>query len=186
MSIHSKYFDSIRILSAKKTKRESDKPECQWEGCKEKGSHKAQSGGQTKTTQYLYFCIKHIREYNKNYFQNIILQKETTASSSSATIRTSHNFSSMHSGTASYQNRILGKQNQSNQKPHHRKLKTLEAKAFATLGLTENTSQAQIKTQCKTLIKLYHPDSNGGNRNSEKRFNEILQAYHLLKKYGFC
>jgi curved DNA-binding protein CbpA len=67
-----------------------------------------------------------------------------------------------------------------------RKLKTLEAKAFDTLGLSANTKQEEIKRRYKELVKKHHPDANGGDRGSEERFRAVVQAYQLLKQSGFC
>jgi DnaJ-class molecular chaperone len=65
-------------------------------------------------------------------------------------------------------------------------LKTLEAKAFDTMGLGANATAKDIKTRYKELVKKHHPDANGGDRGSEDRFREVIQAYQLLKQNGFC
>jgi len=204
MSINSKYFDSIRIRSGKKAKSEPDTPQCQWEGCDKPGTHRAPAG-RNREGQYFHFCIDHVREYNKNfnYFSGLTdgeiakFQKDaitghrpTWKTSSSNTARASQDFSSMRSGSASYQRRVRDPfnmfHNQAETPVRPRKVKTLEAKAFATLGLEEGASSAKIKAQYKALVKLHHPDSNGGDRSSEDRFRDVLQAYNLLKQAGFC
>ena len=70
--------------------------------------------------------------------------------------------------------------------PRQRKLKTLEAKAFETLGLGASATAADIKAAYKDLVKKHHPDANGGDRGSEERFRAVIQAYQLLKQAGFC
>jgi len=204
MSINSKYFDSIRIRSGKKARSEPDTPQCQWEGCEKPGTHRAPAG-RNREGQYLHFCIDHVREYNKNfnYFSGLTdgeiarFQKDaitghrpTWKTSSGGTARASQDFSRWRSGSASYQNRLRNPFNvfssQPAARPRERKLKTLEAKAFTTLGLEASATSAKIKAQYKALVKLHHPDSNGGDRSSEDRFREVLQAYKLLKKAGFC
>ena len=35
------------------------------------------------------------------------------------------------------------------------------------------------------LVKRHHPDANGGDRGSEDRLREIIQAYNYLKICGF-
>jgi DnaJ-class molecular chaperone len=67
-----------------------------------------------------------------------------------------------------------------------RKLKTLEAKAMETLGLEMNASGEAIKARYKELVKRHHPDANGGDRGSEDRFRDVLQAYRVLKQAGLC
>jgi DnaJ-class molecular chaperone len=70
--------------------------------------------------------------------------------------------------------------------PRARKLKTLEAKAFDTLGLSAGATGEDIKSAYKMLVKKHHPDANGGDRGSEERFRAVIQAYQLLKQAGFC
>ena len=36
----------------------------------------------------------------------------------------------------------------------------------------------------KELVKRHHPDSNGGDRGSEEKLREIIQAYNYLKQAG--
>ena len=59
MKLSSKYFDEIR---SKKTEKES-KRDCESLGCKESGDYIAKS----KNGKVNYYCIEHIRLYNKNY-----------------------------------------------------------------------------------------------------------------------
>ncbi|RCL01055.1 MAG: Heat shock protein DnaJ [Candidatus Tokpelaia sp. JSC188] len=204
MSIDSKYFDSIRIRSGKKTRSESDIPRCQWKGCIRSGTHRGPVG-RNREGEYLYFCITHIREYNKNFnyfsdfsdgeilkFQQdaITGHRPTWKTFSENTTRASQHFSHLRSGSASYRSRLRYSFNLLNEqepaRPRQRKFKTLEIKAFATLGLEEGASSSKIKEKYKALVKLHHPDSNGGDRSSEGRFREVLQAYNLLKQAGFC
>ncbi|UXN74718.1 DnaJ domain-containing protein [Devosia sp. A8/3-2] len=43
----------------------------------------------------------------------------------------------------------------------------------------------QIKAAYKTLVKIHHPDANGGDKSSEDRLRTIIVAYSHLKKAGF-
>jgi len=204
MTLHSKYFDSIRIRSRAKVKQEPQKQQCQWAGCDKEGSCRAPAG-RGREGQYLYFCTEHVREYNKNfnYFSGLDddaiakLQKDaltghrpTWTTSSNGTARTAHEFSRLRSGSAAYQNRMRDPSNLFGAKAtpplRRRKLKTLEARAFATLELAETASGEEIKIQYKALVKRHHPDANGGDRTSEDRLRDVLQAYNLLKQAGFC
>jgi len=45
---------------------------------------------------------------------------------------------------------------------------------------------AAIKSRYKELVKRHHPDANGGDRGSEDRFRDVLQAYRVLKQAGLC
>ena len=100
----------------------------------------------------------------------------------------------MRSGTAGANQRMRdpygffeqGKARGIRMEPRARKLKTLEAKAFDTLGLSANATTQDIKSAYKELVKKHHPDANGGDRGSEERFRAVIQAYQLLKQAGFC
>ncbi|WP_332065159.1 J domain-containing protein [Bartonella sp. CB189] len=206
MAITSKLFDSIRISSNKKKPIEAQKKQCQWEGCEKAGLYKAPAG-RNYEGQYLYFCLDHVRAYNKNfdYFSNSSdkdiakFQKDAltghrptwpTDLSNGVSKKTAANYAKIRSGTAAYQNRmrdpftLFTERHSSNN--FSRKLKPLEAKAFDTLGLKANASAEDIKTKYKELVKRHHPDTNGGNRSSEERFRDVLNAYNLLKKSGLC
>jgi len=214
MSADSKYFDMLRIRP-KKTLGASEAAQavqkCQWQGCDKAGTHKAPAG-RNHEGQYLYFCLEHVREYNKNfnYFSGLSdeavakFQKdaltghrptwETSTGSSGAKLHTAAAFSSIRSGSASALHRMgasfvsAAKKRAAASAPQgaQRRLKTLEAKAFATMGLEEDADKKAIKARYKFLVKMHHPDSNGGDRSSEERFREVLQAYNLLKSAGFC
>ncbi len=51
---------------------------------------------------------------------------------------------------------------------------------YRTLGLRPDASAEEIKKVYRKLALKYHPDSNGGNHDSEDRLKEINEAYHIL------
>ena len=53
-------------------------------------------------------------------------------------------------------------------------------------ALTGHRPTWKIKSKFKALVKRHHPDANGGDRGSEARLREIIQAYNYLKSAGFC
>ncbi|MEL6373860.1 MAG: J domain-containing protein [Pseudomonadota bacterium] len=65
-----------------------------------------------------------------------------------------------------------------------RPVKRLEKKALTTLGLADRATGDEIKARYKELVKLHHPDTNGGDRASEDKLREIIQAYNHLKQAG--
>jgi hypothetical protein len=70
--------------------------------------------------------------------------------------------------------------------PEARPLKNLERKSFAALNLDGHETGPEIKARYKELVKRLHPDANGGDRGSEDRLRQIIQAYHYLRAAGFC
>ena len=203
MKLKSKYFDSIRVKPDKDRRQREHHPVCAWPGCSAPGTHRAPRGRQFEG-QYLNLCLDHVRDYNReyNFFQGLddaavsSFQKDaltghrpTWKMGASGGTRSSPDFAQQRSGRAGYHNRMRDPFNLfgSNQNtPRERQAKPLEAKALETLGLTVKATSAEIKARYKELVKRHHPDANGGDRGSEDRFREVLQAYRMLKQAGLC
>ena len=69
---------------------------------------------------------------------------------------------------------------------YRRNLKPLERKSLRALDLPDAASREDIKTRFKALVKLHHPDANGGDARSEEKLREIIQAYNYLKQAGLA
>ncbi|KOS61850.1 J domain-containing protein [Lysinibacillus agricola] len=52
---------------------------------------------------------------------------------------------------------------------------------YETLGVSRDATQEQIKLAYRKLSKKHHPDVSGGNKESEKIFLEVTEAYKVLK-----
>ncbi|WP_028034774.1 J domain-containing protein [Chelativorans sp. J32] len=206
MKLNSKYFEKIRIRPDTQAETKTDAPRCQWDGCEEPGLHRAPVG-RHREGEYFRFCFEHVREYNKNYnyfsglkdtdiarFQKEALtgHRPTWKMGSLGNGQAAPEFAPFRSGQATYYRRLgdpfnlFGGAEGRPHAPTERRLKPLEAKALETLGLTANATGADIKARYKTLVKRHHPDANGGDRGSEARLRDVLQAYRLLKQAGFC
>jgi DnaJ-class molecular chaperone len=57
--------------------------------------------------------------------------------------------------------------------------------AFEVMGLEGRKPSVEIKSAYKALVKLHHPDANGGDKGSEDRLRSIIAAYNHLKSRGF-
>jgi DnaJ-class molecular chaperone len=67
---------------------------------------------------------------------------------------------------------------------HRRPLKPLELKSLEALDLAQGAERHEIKARFKELVKRHHPDANGGDKRSEDKLREIIQAYNYLKQAG--
>jgi len=47
-------------------------------------------------------------------------------------------------------------------------------------------TKAAIKARLKDLVKRHHPDLNRGDRTSEDKLREVIQAYNYLKQAGLA
>lgn len=51
---------------------------------------------------------------------------------------------------------------------------------YAVLGVKKDADAAQIRKAYRKLAKKYHPDSNAGNAEAEKKFKEVSEANAIL------
>jgi hypothetical protein len=65
-----------------------------------------------------------------------------------------------------------------------RTLKPLERKSLQTLNLPGGATRIEIKARFKELVKMHHPDTNGGDPRSADKLREVIQAYNYLKQAG--
>lgn len=51
---------------------------------------------------------------------------------------------------------------------------------YTVLGLSRSASEAEIKRSYRKLARKYHPDMNPGDKDAERKFQEISEAYSVL------
>lgn len=62
----------------------------------------------------------------------------------------------------------------------------LERQALADLGLEPGVDKAAVKGRYHDLLKRFHPDTNGGDRATEAKLQNVIRAYKTLKKAGYA
>lgn len=209
----SKIFDAIRIKPRRASEEEAPvHPGCDWEGCDHPGTHKAPKGARADG-QFHNFCLEHVRHYNKayNYFSG--MNDEEVASHATKMnapgSRETWAFASNRFGksnpeprkfqTRDYSGRRINDPNNlfarlarnqargegvSGRSQRDVTLTGQDRVALDTLGLDGRRPAAEIKAAYKALVKLHHPDANGGDRSSEDRLRAIIVAYNHLKARG--
>ena len=55
-------------------------------------------------------------------------------------------------------------------------------KSLKIFDLSVPISVDDIKKKYKKLVKIFHPDVNNNNKEAEKKFKEINEAYKILLK----
>jgi hypothetical protein len=210
MKLDSKYFDCIRVKPDRE-RLDRQMPGCAWPGCAKAGSHRAPKGRGAEGEYHL-FCIDHVRDYNKSYNYFSGMSDADVASYQKASI-TGHRptwssgvnawaatgiRSSAEKAMPGYKSdfgthdpfgffeRARQSAAEGEEKSQRRPIRNAERKCFRAMDLHEDSTGEEIKARFKALVKLHHPDSNGGDRGSEDRLREIIQAYNYLKQAGFC
>jgi curved DNA-binding protein CbpA len=204
MKLESKYFDSIRVGSKRQqsAKKETRAPECQWKGCDKPGVHKAPKG-RGRDGEYFQFCVDHVRQYNQeyNYFDGMSDAevnnfRKDALTGHRPTWKTGANAwahgTRDGARTAEAEARVQAtarttrkaRSSRTETSTFRRQLKPLERKSLRTLDLGDEATREDIKARFKELVKIHHPDANGGDSRSEEKLREILQAYNYLKQSG--
>lgn len=212
MKLDSKLFDAIRIKPRREEKVAADVPPCAWEGCDQAGLYKAPKGHRSEG-QYHHFCLEHVRHYNTafNFFAGMKPEEmETYAHQSAATAgrptwtagrnpnarpaaaRARHNGGEKRTAESRRFNDPLGifaryarSQKRDPVKERARPLLEQDRRALETLGFTVLANSDEIKKAYKAMVKIHHPDANGGDKSSEDRLRAIIAAYSHLKTRGF-
>jgi hypothetical protein len=210
MKSDSPLFDRIRVKPDKDRRLRGQCPACEWPDCAAAATHRAPKG-RLREREYWRFCLEHVREYNHayNFFAGMSTediaryQKEAVVghrptwkmgmsggppSSRSHSSRFDPEFTNVGDpfgifrefGAAGIPGRASRRST-----TESRTVRNAERKALDALGLEADASAQDVKARFKTLVKRHHPDANGGDRSSEDRLREIIQAYNYLKSIGF-
>ncbi|MZR29284.1 J domain-containing protein [Sneathiella litorea] len=172
--------------------------QCDHSDCFEAGEYRAPKArllDRGKPTDYQWFCLGHIREFNKswNFFdgmtaEEVLRYKDeditghrptwklgTRTASGRKEYRYDDPFDFRDDMGASEEASAKAKAN--GKAPIDPK----EREALAVLNLQPGCDLDQIKRRHKELAKKYHPDIRGGDKEAEEILKNINQAYTLLR-----
>ncbi|MCG8490293.1 MAG: DnaJ domain-containing protein [Sneathiellales bacterium] len=181
-----------------------DKPKtriCDHEGCDQIGEFRAPKSrmlDRGSTNDYYWFCLTHIREYNKswNFFDGmsdneILKYKDEDITghrptwklgSRSGGPRPEYKYDDpfdFQRETGQQYERSSG--SRQNSHADHDSVDSTTRDAYALLNLEPGCGLKDIKRRHKELAKKYHPDIRGGDKQAEEILKNINQAYtHLL------
>ena len=165
---------------------------CDHPGCLEDGAYKAPKS-RLQLRNYHYFCLHHVREYNKawNYHKGLneqqvenSIRRSTTWDRPSWPFGTKHKmFKSFVKGnvTDNFDIFEMDSFSRNNREPI-KKFNADQLDALDIMGLKPPIDIAKLKSQYKYLVKIHHPDRNGGDRKAEERLKLINEAYTTLKQ----
>ena len=208
MKLNSKLFDRIRVQPRHAAPEpQPEVPGCAWEGCDQPGTYRAPKGHRNEG-EYHRFCLEHVRHYNTafNFFSG--MDEKERESHLYRTAETDGRPSwGLGSKPGAYSGPRMPKRpatgasraadplhiwaryrraNARGPQPERAiKLNEHDRRAFETLGFTVGVKSDEIKRAYKALVKIHHPDANGGDKSSEDRLRAIIAAYTHLKQKGF-
>ena len=207
MSIDSPLFDRIRVKPDQDRRLRASCPDCEWPGCNAAATHRAPKG-RTRENEYWRFCLGHVREYNHsyNFFAGMSTadiakyQKDAVTghrptwkmgmnggrpTSRSHSARFSPHLDGADDPLGLFRHFGARADGEHLRRRESRVIHNAERKALDVLGLEPEATAHDIKAKFKALVKRHHPDANGGDRSTEDRLREIIQAYNYLKSVGF-
>ena len=167
---------------------------CDSPKCNEKGEYRAPKS-RVMLNKYFYFCLDHIKEYNKSwdfYKGMSVEQIENSMRSDTFWDRPSWPLKSSFKNVFDEFNEYVEdfvkteddkiKDSYFKNKLVDENLTMEEAKALKELDLKMPISLEKIKKNYKKLVKIFHPDVNGNNKDAEEKFKQINESYKLLLK----
>ena len=210
MKFDSPFYDRIRVKPGEDRRLQAERPCCDWPNCTQSATHRAPKG-RNREREYWRFCLGHVREYNQSYNFFAGMSDDAVARFQKDAL-TGH-LPTWRIGMIGGNGRAKGRAGrtfaeglgsddpfdimrefggpraaaaQSRAEAERRTVRNAERKALHALGLEDGAARTDIKARFKELVKRHHPDANGGDRTSEDKLREIIEAYNYLKKTGFC
>jgi len=167
---------------------------CDSPKCNEKGEYRAPKS-RINLNEYFYFCLDHIKEYNKSwdfYKGMSVEQIENSMRNDTFWDRPSwplkNSFKNIFDEFNEYVEDFVKNDDDKindtffKNKLLDESLSLEEAKALKELDLKMPISLEKIKKNYKKLVKIFHPDVNGNNKDAEEKFKQINESYKLLLK----
>ena len=165
---------------------------CDHDGCEEAGKYRAPKSPDS-LDDFFWFCKDHVREYNLkwNFFETATEQEMFDQEQKD---RVWERETKPFKRTAEEQawarlgiedpHQVLGAnatQNPGKNSGGGRRLPPTERRAVDILEAQDSWSKAEIRKAYKSLIKVLHPDMNGGDRSHEEQLAEVVWAWDQIK-----
>lgn len=166
---------------------------CDHPGCDETGQYRAPKSPDD-LDEFYWFCKDHVREYNLkwNFFQG---QTEDELSEQMDKDRVWERETKPFGKKGEEQkawsrlgiddpHQILGAnatRNPGKSITGTRKLPPTERRALDILEAKDHWTKAEVRKSYKALIKVLHPDMNGGDRGHEDQLAEVVWAWDQIK-----
>ena len=168
---------------------------CDHEGCTETGQYRAPKARDV-TDEYYWFCKDHVREYNLkwNFFDgtteaelNAQMSRDKVWDRPTKPLNDPEARAWARLGIED-PHQVLGQnatrnpgRNPAATSGATRKLPPTERRAIEVLEVRDTATKAEVRSAYKALIKVLHPDMNGGDRSQEEQLQLVVWAWDQLK-----
>lgn len=194
-------FDISVSASKKKSPRgrrgmsgafETSQRVCDYEGCNKPGQYRAPKSPDS-LDEYYWFCKEHAREYNLkwNFFETSSeaeieeqLDRDRVWERPTKPFKKSAEEQAWARLGIEDPHQVLGEnatRNPGKSVTGTRRLPPTERKAIEILEAKDHWTKPEIRKAYKALIKVLHPDMNGGDRSHEEQLAEVVWAWDQIK-----
>ncbi|MDQ2095436.1 J domain-containing protein [Rhodalgimonas zhirmunskyi] len=167
---------------------------CEHEGCEEPGKYRAPKAPDV-LDEFYWFCKEHIREYNLkwNFFDgtteaelNAQMSKDKVWERQTKPLGDPEARAWARLGIED-PHQVLGANATQNPGKGRagapgRRLPATERRAVEILEIKDTATKTEVRKAYKALIKVLHPDINGGDRSQEEQLQEVMWAWDQLKE----
>ncbi|MEM7596836.1 MAG: J domain-containing protein [Pseudomonadota bacterium] len=165
---------------------------CDHPGCNEAGKYRAPKAPDVLDDFY-WFCKEHAREYNLkwNFFDGTT-EAELNAQMSKDKVWERQTKAFTDPETRAWArlgiedaHQVLGgnaTQNPGKGRSGLRKLPPTERRAIEILEAEDTWTKQELRKAYKALIKVLHPDINGGDRSQEEQLQQVVWAWDQIKE----
>ena len=185
---HGRYEDTGRV--------------CAHPACDEPGEFRAPGAGHRfdGPGEWRWFCLDHVREFNAGYdwFEGMSAEEILDAQGPVSGWRTeSPSFRSTAGvdgmprwadyddpldAIAARASGIKSRARREAEMAMDGRYSRAEAEALEVMGLGTDTDRRRLRRRYSELVRRYHPDRNGGDRQFEARLNSVVEAYNTLRQ----
>lgn len=197
-------FDMSVSASKKKNPRgrrgmtgasETSQRVCDHQGCEERGAFRAPKSPDV-LDDYWWFCKDHVREYNLkwNFFHGVTEQEFLDqVQNDRVWDRPTKPFGKRSEEQRAWArlgiddpHQVLGDNatrnaGRTNPAAGTRRLPPTERRACEILDVRDTATKAEVRKAYKALVKVLHPDMNGGDRSQEEQLSEVVWAWDQIK-----
>lgn len=171
---------------------------CEVPGCLEPGEFRApgpRGASFDGPGDYRWFCLDHVRAFNAGYdwFEGMSpeeiwraqspvhgWERESRAFSPTAGIDSAPRWADFSDPLEAISARARSRRPA--QRQDGKAVTPDERRALEVLGLPLDATRHDLRARYSELVRRYHPDRNGGDRGFEKKLQEVVEAWQLLRK----